>query len=296
MSWGGRPQPGLNWQRVAGVFKPKTMPMWALHFGVWGLINGLYIESLLREAAVRIEDANLGDPGHALRQQALGELYSSGTFVNQDPAKALVCFINADNGGLVTHQYEVGLMYALGKGTATNFVEAFRWFSRAASHTNSTIWDIFEHWSGSGDLHFNLHLHIQTYVAAWIHLGLMCAHGQGVPVDAAQANSWFQKVAENWSPAQLNALAWSLATARDPNSRFGPAAVFLAETAVTNCGEANKPYYLDTLAAAHAEAGDFKKAVSVEKEAIGLLTGTNQIADFTARLNLYQTNTPYREP
>jgi hypothetical protein len=57
---------------------------------------------------------------------------------------------------------------------------------------------------------------------------------------------------------------------------------------------------LDTLAAAHAEAGDFVKAVSVEKEAIGLLTEKKAekkvIDDYTTRLRLYETNAPYRKP
>ena len=143
--------------------------------GVWGLINGLYIETLLHEAAVRIEGASPHDPGHALRQQALGELYANGNFVNKDSAKALDYFIKADDEGLAKHQYQVGLMYARGIGTPTNLVEAYRWFSKAASHTNSIVWANFKQWGGPGKRN------IRTYAAAWIQLGLMCAHGQGVP-------------------------------------------------------------------------------------------------------------------
>jgi serine/threonine protein kinase/TPR repeat protein len=261
---------------------------------VWGLITGLYIEKLLHEAAVRIEGGNPHDPGYGLHQAALGELYTNGKFVNLDSAKALACFVKSAEEGVAKHEYDIGVMYARGVGTPTNLEEAFRWFSKVASQTNLTLSANFEQWGGPGKRN------ILTYVAAWIQLGLMCAHGQGVTEDAAQANSWFQKVAEYWShgadePVLLNELAWSLAAARDPNARFGPAAVFLAEAAVQNCGPLDKPLYMDTLAAAYAETGDFDKAVATEKESIGLLTNQKSIDDFTTRLNLYEANTPYRE-
>ena len=53
--------------------------------------------------------------------------------------------------------------------------------------------------------------------------------------------------------------------------------------------------YLDTLAAAFAEAGDFAKAVTVQKEAIALLRSEKEIQDYASRLKLYESNTPYHE-
>jgi hypothetical protein len=261
---------------------------------VWPLIVGLYAETLLHEATVRIEGASPHDLGHTLRQQALGELYAEGRFVDKDPAKALPLFVEASEAGLIKHQFQVGWMYSRGLGTPTNMVEAFRWFSEVASRTNSNHTVNFEEWSGPGKRD------IRDCVGAWIQLGLMCAHGQGVPQDTEQARAWFQKVAEDWSyggedSVFLNALAWSLATARDPNARFGPAAVFLADEAVRTCGPLEKPLYLDTLAAACAETGDFEKAVATEKESMTLLTDKMAIDDFTSRLNLYESNTPFRE-
>jgi len=54
------------------------------------------------------------------------------------------------------------------------------------------------------------------------------------------------------------------------------------------------PMYLDTLAAAYAEAGDFANAVTIQKEAIEKLTNRNELADYKSRLSLYQQGKPYR--
>jgi hypothetical protein len=60
--------------------------------------------------------------------------------------------------------------------------------------------------------------------------------------------------------------------------------------------ERKDPAILDTLAAAYAEAGDFPKAASTQREAIALCQEDKRKSDFTARLKLYESNTPSREP
>ncbi len=54
--------------------------------------------------------------------------------------------------------------------------------------------------------------------------------------------------------------------------------------------------YLDTLAAAYAEAGQFAKAVAAQKEAMALLQNQKSKDDFASHLKLYEANTPYRTP
>lgn len=56
-----------------------------------------------------------------------------------------------------------------------------------------------------------------------------------------------------------------------------------------------KPNYLNTLAAAFAEAGDFAKAVESQTKAIELLTSEKEKDDYRTRLSLYQAGKPYRE-
>lgn len=94
--------------------------------------------------------------------------------------------------------------------------------------------------------------------------------------------------------AALNVLAWMLATCGDASLRNGVEAIKLAEKAVSVTSRTNAAY-LDTLAAARAETGDFTGAVRTQKEALKLATTKAERAEFGSRLRLYETNTPYRE-
>ncbi len=91
----------------------------------------------------------------------------------------------------------------------------------------------------------------------------------------------------------LNAAAWILATSPDEELRDGVRAVGYATRAceVTNWEDSSD---LDTLAAAHAEAGDFKKAVQWQTKATDLAPDDER-ADYQSRLDLYQAGQKYRE-
>lgn len=69
------------------------------------------------------------------------------------------------------------------------------------------------------------------------------------------------------SPETLNNFAWFLATARDARLRDGVEAVRLAELAARPPNDA-RPEFLDTLAAAYAEAGRFPEAVRTARLAL----------------------------
>ncbi|REJ95126.1 MAG: hypothetical protein DWQ35_07095, partial [Planctomycetota bacterium] len=87
-------------------------------------------------------------------------------------------------------------------------------------------------------------------------------------------------------------LAWQLATARDENYRDGDEAVRLATSA---CRTTNYRYwpYLDTLAAAYAEAGNFEEAIRQANRAYELAP-EGQKSDVAARRRVYQEGRPYR--
>ena len=96
----------------------------------------------------------------------------------------------------------------------------------------------------------------------------------------------------------LNNLAWVLAASPDDELRNGPEAVRLAERAceLTHYGE---PSFLDTLAAAYAEAGRFPEAVATAEKAEQLATtaGLAAVAERNRqRLELYRAGKPYHEP
>lgn len=88
-------------------------------------------------------------------------------------------------------------------------------------------------------------------------------------------------------------LAWLMATSTDSKYRDGERAVQLATTAceLTDWKDA---YYIDTLAAAYAEAGNFEKAVEFQQQAVSLAPPEAK-ADYRDRLALYKSGEPYRE-
>ena len=92
-----------------------------------------------------------------------------------------------------------------------------------------------------------------------------------------------------------NSKAWLLATSRRADLRDGHEAVRLAQRAVEIDDKAD---YIDTLAAAYAEAGWFADAMRAQERAIGMLraAGLNgEISDYQSRLDLYRAGRPHRE-
>ncbi len=95
-------------------------------------------------------------------------------------------------------------------------------------------------------------------------------------------------------PQVLNVRAWKLATATDAGVRDGVRAVELATRACEKNGFGS-PHFLDTLAAAHAEAGDFAAAVKWQTKAIERSAADSDSAAFRARLELYKRKKPYHQ-
>jgi tetratricopeptide (TPR) repeat protein/tRNA A-37 threonylcarbamoyl transferase component Bud32 len=90
----------------------------------------------------------------------------------------------------------------------------------------------------------------------------------------------------------MNALAWSLATSDAPRIRNGTNALELAQGIVAATHRKNAAF-LDTLAAALAESGQFDKAAAVQQEALGLPRSDQEKVGCDYRLKLYQAGKPY---
>lgn len=90
-----------------------------------------------------------------------------------------------------------------------------------------------------------------------------------------------------------NSLAWLLATSTDSRVRDGKKAIQYA-TRACQLSEYKDGIILDTLAAAYAESGDFKKAVLWQTAAVEAIS-QDQKEDYSSRLRLYESEKPYRE-
>ena len=93
----------------------------------------------------------------------------------------------------------------------------------------------------------------------------------------------------------LNNLAWIFATYSDPAFRDGTKALELAQEANEFSGR-NNPVILRTLAAAHANAGQFSRAVEVGQLALSLTDRQSPLANALQReIAGYEASEPYRE-
>jgi Flp pilus assembly protein TadD len=97
-------------------------------------------------------------------------------------------------------------------------------------------------------------------------------------------------------PENLARLAWVLATHPDPKGRNGKQAVQLAQQACHATANRN-PLFLDALAAAYAEAGDFSLAVETAKQALAKASAeakTDLAQEIKDRLKLYEQGRSFR--
>src|SRR5206468_9938056 len=91
-----------------------------------------------------------------------------------------------------------------------------------------------------------------------------------------------------------NQLAWIKAACPDASIRNGGDAISAA-TKACELTQWNNWRYIDTLAAAHAEAGDFKRAIEFQEQA--LCTGDpteSEQKTMRERLSLYKQSHPWR--
>ena len=122
--------------------------------------------------------------GEAWAQFNLGIMYANGRGVPENDAEAVKWYRKAADGvsyrrlssrisrssqGYVKAQYNLGFMYANGRGVPENDAEAVKWYRKAAD---------------------------QGYAKAQYNLGLMYDNGRGVSKNDAEAVKWYKKAAE----------------------------------------------------------------------------------------------------
>lgn len=93
-------------------------------------------------------------------------------------------------------------------------------------------------------------------------------------------------------PDAKNNLGWVLATCPEKQYRNPKRAI---EVAILECEASDwkNGYAIDTLAAAHAAAGDFAKASERQEQAIKLVEDEKTLKTLKQRLELYRNNKPF---
>ena len=108
--------------------------------------------------------------GNADAQFELGCMYHDGYGVRQDYLEAAKWYLRAAEQGHASGQFNLGLMHWLGVGATHDYAEAVRWFRRAADQGDEK---------------------------AQFALGLSYFHGQGVRQDLCAAYMWFDLAARS---------------------------------------------------------------------------------------------------
>ena len=206
--------------------------------------------------------------GHAPAQVAASMRVLSGDAAGEDVQRSLYFLRTAASSGNGAGAYWLGKLYLAGRHVERDSNLAAQWLTRASEleFPPATLW-----------------------------LAELYAKGLGVGVDAGRATGLRERVLPTLPVGARNEFAWELAVSPVADLRNGAFAVEVMEGVTA---ERPTPAYLDTLAAAYAEAGRFDDAVRAQQRAVDALPGTvppAARASFSERIELYRSGQPYRE-
>ena len=192
----------------------------------------------------------------------LAHAYLTGSGLNQDFAAARMWFARAAALGAPGSFVGLGHIHEAGLGVAADIGEAMAWYRRGAE---------------AGLSRPTLRL-----------ARLLLAQGQ-----EAEASDWLERALAAGTAEALNGYAWLRATSSAAGLRNGELALAQAQQAVALERSAS---HLDTLAAAHAELGQFDKALTAQREALALAAGDEALVrELNRRLGAYAQGQPWRE-
>ena len=207
--------------------------------------------------------ANQGNPDAAL---LLGQAYRFFEHPAPDRAKAILWYGRAADAGIAEAQYQLSELLFEESSTRQRGLELL---NAAAA---------------------------QGHAAANMRLGVFFQLGTYVEKSHAIAQRFYEAAIAKGDVTARNNLAWLLATSPTADLRDGKRAVTLAQPLAVLYESWG---YLDTLAAAQAEAGDFAAASRTEQKALAQAqpnASPEALQDLKSRLTLFQRAQPYREP
>lgn len=184
-----------------------------------------------------LEKAKTGDPFY---QFLYGYAMSSHPRVERiNRAETNEWYLKAAQGGYSPAQHALAYSLLYGQGCAPDNSKAIEWLTLAAK---------------------------ADYARSQLLLGRILLQMQQTPDQAQKALFWIGKAAEQDFPPALMTLAWLQATNGDEKLRNPGNALKLAKLVYEDYPDQVRAF--ETMAAAHAALGDFKKAVKFQKKAI----------------------------
>ena len=220
--------------------------------------NGEFGQPAPAAAARRF--GHLAAQGSAHAQVALAHILLTGNGVMADAERARALYAQAAEAGLPAAYLGLGHIAE----AAGNLVDAEAWYRRGANADHHT---------------------------AQFRLGRLLLAADDADAFAAGLD-WLQRAAGAGHAEAQNQAAWILATSPRPRVRDGQLALHLAERAAAQDESAQ---VLDTLAAAYAEAGNFRQAVETQRTALDLTAPDDPLrGDLEARMASYRAGKPWR--
>ncbi|MDG4594290.1 MAG: SEL1-like repeat protein [Candidatus Contendobacter sp.] len=139
------------------------------------------------------------EQGDAAAQFNLGLMYANGKGVKQDYAQARQWFQKAAEQGDAAAQFILGVMYYEGKWVKQDYGQARQWFQKAVDQGLAGVQQVFiDHGMDRNEA-------LIAFASMQYLLGVMYGNGYGVKQDYAQARQWYQKAAEQGNAeAQFN--------------------------------------------------------------------------------------------
>ena len=206
------------------------------------------------------------DEGLPLAAVHLAYAYLTGSGVEKDAAAALSLYSQAADAGVAAAYVGLGHMYEFGEGVAADSETALRWYEKGAAAEDPDA--------------------LNRLVAFYLR-----RRGNEA---RSEALKWSRKAALMGGARAYNDYAWLLATSKFDGLRNGTLALDQATRAVELDPRAP---FLDTLAAAYAELGDFELAITTQRQAIASITDEDgEIRDeLEERLQYYERSEPWRE-
>ena len=238
------------------------------------------------------------EAGSAEAPVALGYMVRSGELEGVSAAQAAAYFKQGAERGSGNGMANLAHAYLTGNGLDQDFDAARQWFNRAAALAAPGSF------VGLGHIHeAGLGVAADSEEAmAWYRRGaeagfsrptlrlvrLLLAEGR-----EREASDWLERVLAAGTAEALNGYAWLRATSSAAGVRNGELALAQAQQAVALEHNAS---YLDTLAAAYAELGQFDKALATQREALALADGNEDLVrELNRHLGAYAQGRPWRE-